>query len=841
MQELCAILSTLDFIKSLQLFLELAHMWARELSSAKIVTVSSIFPKNQNPKKGLLLTFHEHKMTTRANGPFGRLDPKRLGTRNFSKEHILWVINKVKGQRIGWKDTLGEYGVSEKTFYRWKNKIEKGTELHQTPGRNPKLDIVAVKALQDRVLDLQRQSLTPPNHQFQEIVLELANETSERRNEAPLVTSISTTTLKRVKQQAKTKSKTANNGTAATKREMSDPRNFFVTALIHNKFGVHILPGRHSNMDASLYCCGQDGAIVKVNAVDDPQNAGVELQRADRPEDTHGIYVKVINIIANLGHLADPVFVVALEDLDSDECLWLTLPGWGTSTSPSSCLHIALVKSRASMGGIYEHLLEHIIDFLKELRKYTQSDEDEDADNPGKMVFTFDGEYQQLVECCRINARKLFDEQNCITIKGGASLTPLSNALDAGGLQKGTKKASRHASPESYMDKERAEALEKKLSSFLESKGKKVTPLWLNQVSAAVLRLKYAYGKVVTQELIINSFRASADLPPQGMHVGAWAGLGVLKSKMAKCLKYPKLTTEEYQTFVDAWDEGMRRIAKGYLTEQEMTTDLKIPVFEHLQFPDHRKDDRDKRPLANQRARVLGGEADIDSSAITAWAEDGFRLAQLRAKIKGQEADVNRKLKTILAADIPEYLAENRVAAFKLNTLYAIAASEITMDKDVQEFEKQLSPEGELLEMEDRKSFLNAVAKAMTKFKDALDKHLLSYKKKTKLEGPLGEEEQEFLDKEKTDWVHKVDENFSKFRTLLPSPAAASTTQRATSAKNAKTAAKSTTKNAAKSAKNAASKKRRSATPSTGNPYTKEFSNKRRRIESTQAVASNVL
>jgi len=33
MQELCAILSTLDFIKSLQLFLELAHMWARELST----------------------------------------------------------------------------------------------------------------------------------------------------------------------------------------------------------------------------------------------------------------------------------------------------------------------------------------------------------------------------------------------------------------------------------------------------------------------------------------------------------------------------------------------------------------------------------------------------------------------------------------------------------------------------------------------------------------------------------------------------------------------------------------------------------------------------------------
>jgi hypothetical protein len=273
-------------------------------------------------------------------------------------------------------------------------------------------------------------------------------------------------------------------------------------------------------------------------------------------------------MISTLGHMADPVFVVAHDEVDANECHWLTVPGWGISTSPSSALHIAVVKSRATMGGIFEHMVTHVSIFLKELRDCT-TDEEEDADDPGKMVLTFDGEYEQLVEFCRLNARELFDKEHCITIKGGASLTPLSNALDAGGLQSGTKKASRHAKPEDFMNEDRMEFLEKKLGAFLNNKNFSTTPLWLKQSASAILRLKFAYGKVVTQELIVNSFRKSADLPPIGVHLGAWSGTGVLKSKMAKCLKYPKLTTEEYELFVSAWPRGLELIGKGYLTDKE--------------------------------------------------------------------------------------------------------------------------------------------------------------------------------------------------------------------------------------------------------------------------------
>ena len=190
----------------------------------------------------------------------------------------------------------------------------------------------------------------------------------------------------------------------------------------------------------------------------------------------------------------------------------------------------------------------------------------------------------------------------------------------------------------------------------------------------------------------------------------------------------------------------------------------------------------------------------------------------------------------MLSTDVGPYLANARVVSFKLHAFLAITTHEIDMINKIEEYEKSLSVEGELVEMEDgkdKKRFLNVVSKAETKFKDALDKHLFAYKKKNNLEGPLSEEEQEFWDEEKTDWVREVDDNFSKFRLLLPSPAA-STTQRANPAKIAKT----TPKNARIAAK---SKKRRSATGSSSNPYTKEYSNKRKREESTQAEASNVL
>lgn len=524
-------------------------------------------------------------------GPFQGAS-KRVVAKNLTREQKEWLGEQISSKIQDVKDIANWSTLSVKYLYKLGSRARKGGPTFGSVGRPVAFDLIAETTLREYlVLDPKtKQAKFKP--EFKKKTTEVRKETDERRGgNGLMMDGPSTSTLRKLIQKLKIKSTNkAGTTTEPRRREESDPRNMVAEAALLQAYSADLEPDCIINMDATQYCCGKDGIVQEVMWIKgNEENPSVPVSRQVNELDDMGLYIKVYNQVASNGTAAPMVSVIACQDMEDEEFAYFKMAGLSATTDASCYMWVCMVKSRGGNDAFYQWFIANsVLPFIDLCR------ENCGVEN-SKVLYSTDGEEIQLRNF--LDQREQFSARLVSLMKHSASCSALTNALDCGNPHKATKKVVKHASED---DVHQFKAVsQNKLDGLLAIHAKKISKARRDIICDRILRVVYAYQKVLTRLMILHAFQKSGQLIPKSS-----TSKDFLDSKLALCKS--RLTREQVAACRAVFAE-LVQIAKtnGKISEAEFDS-LGIPK---LLFPgDKRKKVKDKRPLHNQRSAIVNHE-----------------------------------------------------------------------------------------------------------------------------------------------------------------------------------------------------------------------------------------
>ena len=572
-----------------------------------------------------------------AVGPFDGVDMDTLTFKTLTSEqkaHVVEMYKKTGRKPKDREDIERVYKVKAGTLFRWMKKMDQEINPNGSftmsnggnGGRPAKLDAEAFESVKEIVDKLTRWGEAPGITRLRNEFIIGEKATLVRAGKAPISSGpITDTSLRRLAKRLKLNLKAAKapissvpiskstlrrivkrfklndtlaarNGTVARKRNMRDPRNFFVSACMHAYWFLQLVVGHLLNMDATQYSVGANGTVSKSFYFSDASDTS-ELQRNEFRGNTNGTYVKVFNCISDMGFAHKQVYIFACEDMDPEDIEVLRCNGLSFSSDPTAFTYIVFCKTLAGNAKLWEFVVDWICEFSRAVQKATGHNE--------TIVLKMDGEDAQLVNNFTTAAHILkLKECNIMIYKGCASSCQFENELDVGNIHGGSKNPKKHLLDETLLigNHEIMERVVRVITDSRISGYASANPTYIKHVAHAIVRIAKANESVISKSNILNLYQKAKSAPPNGTLRANW---DLLHDKMSLCLT--KVSAEEYAAMVHAFADCVALCSKGTLTEAEMT-EHNIVCSDSIESTGI---DKDARVLSSRRGTMVSEPATL--------------------------------------------------------------------------------------------------------------------------------------------------------------------------------------------------------------------------------------
>lgn len=139
-------------------------------------------------------------------------------------------------------------------------------------------------------------------------------------------------------------------------------------------------------------------------------------------------------LMSATGCVAEPVFMIADDNMRADEFRHYKVPGLGIGPQLETTGHVLITKTRTGNAKVFEWFIEYsLIPFVKALKRYNELDESEEA------WFQLDGEAVQIYPFFEDRILKLMKENKINVGKPPAATTSITQPCDVGTCFKGPK------------------------------------------------------------------------------------------------------------------------------------------------------------------------------------------------------------------------------------------------------------------------------------------------------------------------------------------------------------------------------------------------------------------
>jgi hypothetical protein len=380
--------------------------------------------------------------------------------------------------------------------------------------------------------------------------------------------------------------------TEARKRETNDLLNYLASAAIVEAFQTGTLPQYVINEDAVQYQFGKNSALIKVVYIrrflqNEP------LARETIEEDNENcLFVKVVNQISAFGFCAPALSMIADETLSGDTFKVIMLKGVSYLHDPKAYSYLMWVPTRGGTPSAYNWYIKNVvIPYIIDCKEATGLEN-------APVYYTIDGEDIVLKEFMQLEIRKTLADLLVVLAKGGASMSSVNNAADAGNIHKATKKKNKH-SPISDALISR-EGMQAHLDKLLADEVPHIPKAKRNAQVNGIIRLIYIYQCVLIKSIIQHSFIKS------GQANDGSAAVGKFSLYDAQIKLFPGLITQHQVDLIQTNKDELVSIARqnGKIKDSEFVA----LGFELMKSNDKRTAPKDERPLPNQRHCIINHE-----------------------------------------------------------------------------------------------------------------------------------------------------------------------------------------------------------------------------------------
>lgn len=313
-------------------------------------------------------------------------------------------------------------------------------------------------------------------------------------------------------------------------------------------------------------------------------NSAGPVQRMKNCDDQLGFYVKSYLQISKGAIVGPLVFVFADPSLEDTALTVIEVLGLTLNHGASRAGFICFTSTRGGNTAFYDWLIQTPIKaFVEELKAQ--------EDKCYHVLYSTDGEDIQLDGFARNNA--VLKSLDVIYLKGSASCSALSNALDAGNIHKGSKKISKCA-PWSEILRGRA-TLQLRIDTLLASHCSHLALQRRNLITDSSIRIQHALTRITTKDIIDSSFDKAGQRGPD-----------FLTDKMRNCTAIiPTVESDRLREKFPVFVEYARATKGAGIPVRLMD---KHEIIKSANVSDRRTLDKDLRPVSNMRACIANSE-----------------------------------------------------------------------------------------------------------------------------------------------------------------------------------------------------------------------------------------
>ena len=481
--------------------------------------------------------------------------PKR---KNYTEEEKLAILKYViiKGRTS--RPRAKELKVPPRTIRRWQASVVKGENLNSL-GRPEKITPELLETIKKHfTVD----GIVMNFEDFKKLVFEEHASILIKRGEVPGDTrkQLSDTSLRKI---IKTLDLRIGNADPVTKnRNVAhlDVRSFITFAAAALLVSKMCKPELIINMDSTQLACMptkekkiksvyRTRAIVQEPSFQQP----IAVQEVQGTKLTQ-FYIKTFHIISAGGYSAEPIYVLADENLATGAMEIFKVPGLGMSTLPENYGYVIFSKHRGCCASFYKWIYTEIVpSFVKRISAAKAYDADETA------YFQIDGESPQVSNLLDEDTRCVLQESNIIVGKAPAATSAWTQPLDAGHIFLAAKTTSRGKSA-------KYKVFGKNILSRLDhlfANRKGFAPSQLgDKARESILRAQYCFHSALRTQSILDSFSV---VGLHDIHTGTF-NLETIQRQ------FPSVVTKENELTIGEKLAFFSRVLeeKGEITDEDM-------------------------------------------------------------------------------------------------------------------------------------------------------------------------------------------------------------------------------------------------------------------------------
>mmetsp|Transcript_32984 Transcript_32984/g.45233 ORF Transcript_32984/g.45233 Transcript_32984/m.45233 type:complete len:589 (-) Transcript_32984:104-1870(-) len=438
--------------------------------------------------------------------PWGRRSPD-LSKSVLTCEEKTWIANEVISGSQTPAQLQTKYQISVFNIRRWVRIVREGRTI-QNGGRPTSISPNFFSNIEET---LNKGQINVTSEEFRSTVNKFAIDTAQaRRNIASSQVKLpSRRTLHRLEEKLGIKTGNAEFTTNARAIACADVRNAVsMCAAQHLMVPLtdHYLI---LNMDGTQYKTGCDSSKKeKVKYRNSPTKGKALKVLPSAGKKNNGItafFIKHYMLMSAGGCCADPIFVIADDNMEKEQCDVHVVPGLGNSIDIANKAYVVFTKTRCANAKFYEWFNSTVlVSFVSDLRRLRNLPDDSMA------WFQLDGEAIQI-ECYRqgSNTLQLMTEHNIVIGKPAASTTEITQPCDAGDCFKATKTKNKFINDEDIlMDNHMYEQLQKVFVEHMKNAtpSKKMSSAHVKMAINGLQRVHLAIKSAVSPQMIKESF-----------------------------------------------------------------------------------------------------------------------------------------------------------------------------------------------------------------------------------------------------------------------------------------------------------------------------------------------
>jgi hypothetical protein len=434
--------------------------------------------------------------------PFGRRIPD-LNGKKLTLIQKQWLADQILNGRFSAKELALKTQIPISTFFKWLSKIRNGQKLIA----NGRPSSIAEEHL-PKIVDFINSSKTSISaSDFDDEVYKYAIlSAQERKNIAESqVKRPSPRTLLDLEKKLQIKTGNAELTTNARAIACADVRNAVSMCAAQHLMVPLVDHYLILNMDATQYTVGNNSKQkAKVKYLNRPtMGKSLQARKDSTNSGSTAFFIKHYLLISAAGYAADPVYIIADDNMGKEELDVHTVFGLGHGIGIGNKGYVVFSKTRSVNLKFYLWFNNTIlVQFIKELKTLRNLGLD------SLTWFQLDGEAQQI-ECYQSpELLQLLTDARIVVGKPAASTTEISQPCDAGDCFKATKTRVKNTTDaDVIMDTHMLEKLTSVYDNHMRTTGaKKMPPNHVKMGKLGLLRVQLASKSSVTSRTVKDSF-----------------------------------------------------------------------------------------------------------------------------------------------------------------------------------------------------------------------------------------------------------------------------------------------------------------------------------------------